>query len=332
MKAIIEKLLDKEDLSPSEAESVMGQIMSGEFNDTQIAGFLVALRAKGETAAEIAGFARAMRSKMTPVPVTTTAIDLCGTGGDASGTFNISTAASIIAAGAGVKVAKHGNRSMTSKSGSADVLAALGVDITMEPGKVAECIDQIGLGFMFAPALHPAMKYAIGARKALAIRTVFNVLGPLCNPATVKRQVMGVFDGDLTGLLAEVLQRLGTEAAFVVHGEDGLDEITTTGKTRVQALKQDGTISVETWTPEDFGLERVHLQALKGGNPEENAAIIRDILKGKAGPCRDIACLNAAAGIVVGGLAGTIQGGLKRAEEAVDSGAANDVLERLVQA
>ncbi len=331
MKTVVEQLLDRQDLSQSEAEAIMLRIMSGEFNDVQIAGFLVALRSKGETAAEIAGFARAMRSKMTPVPVAAPAIDLCGTGGDASGTFNISTAASIIAAGAGVKVAKHGNRSMTSQSGSADVLASLGVNIAMEPEKVAECVDQIGLGFMFAPALHPAMKYAVGARKALALRTVFNVLGPLCNPAAVKRQVMGVFDQQLTDLLVEVLRLLGAERAFVVHGEGGLDEITITGFTSVKSLEQNGNIHEETWTPEDFGLERVPLQALKGGTPEVNATIIRDILKGKRGPCREIACLNAAAGIVVGGAAETIQDGLKRAEEAVDSGSALAVLEQLVQ-
>jgi len=202
MKKIIEKLLGNQALSQDEARDVMEKIMSGAFDDAQIAGFLIALRAKGENSSEIAGFAQAMRDKMTQIPISSNAIDMCGTGGDASGTFNISTAASFVVAGAGVKVAKHGNRSMTSKSGSADVLSALGVDITLPPEKVAHCIEELGLGFMFAPSLHPAMKHAIGARKSLAVRTVFNILGPLCNPAGVNHEVIGVFDGSIRDRMA----------------------------------------------------------------------------------------------------------------------------------
>ncbi|NOZ04086.1 MAG: anthranilate phosphoribosyltransferase [FCB group bacterium] len=332
MKAIIEQLLDKEDLSREKAYQVMLRIMSGEFDDAQIAGFLIALRAKGETPVEIAGFAQAMREKMTPVSISNEAIDMCGTGGDAKGTFNISTAASIVAAGAGVKVAKHGNRSMTSKSGSADVLTALGVDIAMPPEKMAHCVDEIGLGFLFAPALHPAMKHAIGARKSLAVRTVFNILGPLCNPAGVKRQVIGVFDGELTQPLAEVLRLLGAEEAYVVHGRDGMDEFTTTAPSKVSHLDSTGNIESMTLSPEDFGLETTTIETLQGGDPSENAAIIRSVLAGEKGPRRDVVLLNAAAGIAVGGKAATIGEAMQLAVESIDSGAALNVLEKLARA
>ncbi len=221
MKDLLNRILSHQDLSMDEAREVMVRIMSGAFNDAQIAGFLVGLRAKGETPDEIAGFARAMREKMVPVPLSVDAIDMCGTGGDAKGTFNISTAAAFVVAGGGVPVAKHGNRSITSQSGSADVLAALGVDLQMSPEKVGQAVDQIGIGFMFAPALHPAMKHVMPARKALAIRTVFNILGPLCNPAGVQRQVIGLFDGALTEPLAKVLKKLGAKQALLVHGDDG---------------------------------------------------------------------------------------------------------------
>ena len=223
MKSTIEQLLDQKSLKQEEARDVMVNIMSGEYDDAMIAGFLIALRAKGENSEEIAGFVQAMREKMTSIPISSDAIDMCGTGGDASGTFNISTAASFVVAGAGVKVAKHGNRSMTSRSGSADVLEALGVDIALSAEQVAECIETIGLGFMFAPSLHPAMKYVMGVRKSLAIRTVFNILGPLCNPAGIKRQVIGIFDEKLTERMAEVLKLLGAKHAMIVHGNDGLD-------------------------------------------------------------------------------------------------------------
>ena len=225
MKFTIEQLLDQKSLTQEEAREVMGKIMSGKYDDAQISGFLIALRAKGENYEEIAGFAQAMRDKMTKIECVDGAIDMCGTGGDSSGTFNISTAATFVVAGAGVPVAKHGNRSMTSKSGSADVLTALGVDITLPPEKVSKCIEKIGLGFMFAPSLHPAMKYAMGARASLGTRTVFNILGPLCNPAGVERQLMGIFDSSLTEKVAEVLKKLGSSHAMIVHGDDGLDEM-----------------------------------------------------------------------------------------------------------
>ncbi len=332
MKAIIEQLLGREDLTRDKAYQVMLRIMSGEFDDAQTAGFLIALRAKGETPAEVAGFAQAMREKMTPVSISSEAIDMCGTGGDARGTFNISTAASIVAAGAGVKVAKHGNRSMTSRSGSADVLTALGVDIAMPPEKMARCVDEIGLGFLFAPALHPAMKHAIGARKSLAVRTVFNILGPLCNPAGVKRQVIGVFGGELTQPLAEVLRLLGAEEAYVVHGQDGMDEFTTTASSLVSHLDPTGKIESMTLSPRDFDLETTTLESLQGGDPSENATIIRSVLEGEKGPRRDVVVLNAAAGIAVGGKAATIREAIPLAAESIDSGAALNVLEKLARA
>lgn len=330
MKQIIEQLLDGQDLSLESAQNLMFKIMSGSYDDIQIAGFLVALRAKGETADEIAGFAAAMRDKMTPVPFHPDAIDMCGTGGDASGTFNISTAAALVAAGAGVKVAKHGNRSMTSQSGSADVLSALGVDIAMPVEKFAECLESIGIGFLFAPAYHPAMKYALTARKRLAVRTVFNLLGPLSNPARVQRQVIGVFSGHLINTMAKALKRLGSREAYILHGNDGLDEITTVTDTLVSHLKESGTIESLTWRPENFGIFRAELRDLQGGTPKENAAIIKSILNGAKTPCRDIVVLNAAAGIAVGGRAPSMQAAIGLAEESINSGSAENVLKKLV--
>lgn len=329
MKQTIEKLLGNRDLSQDEAHEVMLQIMSGEFDDAQIAGFLMALRSKSEKSSEIAGFAQAMRDKMTPIPITTSAIDMCGTGGDAKGTFNISTAASFVVAGSGVNVAKHGNRSMTSRSGSADVLEALGVDITHPPEKVADQVDKIGLGFMFAPSLHPAMKYAIGARKSLAVRTVFNILGPLCNPAGVKRQVIGVFDGSITSRIAKVLKKLGSEEAFIVHGHDGMDEISTTSSTKISHLTESGEIESTVFSPSDYGLTTCTFDDLKGGEPAENAMIISRILEGEKGHPRDIVVLNAAAGIKIGKKAASIKEGIIKAEESIDSGAALNVLAKL---
>jgi anthranilate phosphoribosyltransferase len=307
----------------------MFKIMSGEFNDVQIAGFLIALRSKGESSSEIAGFTQAMREKMTSVPIQSDAIDMCGTGGDARGTFNISTAASFVVAGAGVKVAKHGNRSMTSKSGSADVLTALGVDITMSPEKVAECVDEIGIGFMFAPYLHPAMKYAVKARTSLGVRTVFNILGPLANPAGVRRQVLGVYDGVLTVTLAKVLKRLNAVSAMVVHGHDGMDEITNTSSTKVTKL-ENGSIKSTVFSPADYGIAVAKLGDLAGGEPEENAKIIIDIFRGETGPRRDIVLLNAAAGIVVGGKVEYLSKGIELARQSIDSGSAYDVMQKLI--
>jgi len=330
MKIILEKLLNNISLNQEESRDLMFKIMSGEYDDAQIAGFLIALRAKGEKSEEIAGFAQAMRDKMTHIESVDDAIDMCGTGGDASGTFNISTAASFVVAGAGVPVAKHGNRSMTSKSGSADVLTALGVDITLPPEKVSKCIQDIGIGFMFAPSLHPAMKYAMGARKALGTRTVFNILGPLCNPAGVERQLMGIFEGSLTDKVAKVLQKLGSKHAMVVHGYEGLDEISTTSSTKISHLKEDNSIESTAISPSDFGFEKASLKDLKGGEPEENAAIIKNILDNSdKGKKADIVILNAGAGIFVGGKSKNLEDGVQLARESIESGAAFEKLNQL---
>ncbi len=330
MRDILNNLLGSRDLSMTAARDVMYRIMSGEFDNPQIAGFLVALRAKGETSSEIAGFAQAMREKMIKVPITVDAIDMCGTGGDALGTFNISTAASFVVAGGGVPVAKHGNRSITSLSGSADVLTALGVDIAKPPDEVAKAVDTIGIGFMFAPSLHPAMKHVMPARKALSIRTVFNILGPLCNPAGVRRQVMGIFDGTLTDILAKVLAKLGAEQAYIVHGEDGLDELTTTSATKVSHLLSTGVIKSGIVRPRSLGFPLAALSDLQGGSPEDNAKIIRSILGGSPGPQREIVVLNAAAGLMVGGKAADLPAGIALARESIDSGKALKALDDLV--
>ena len=329
MKQILERLLDGDDLSHDEAFDVMLSIMSGEFDDAQIAGFLMALRAKGETVNEITGFAHAMREKMVKVTLSYPAIDMCGTGGDSLGTFNISTAATFVVAGSGVHVAKHGNRSMTSKSGSADVLQALGIPIDLEVEKSAENIDIIGLGFMFAPAFHPAMKYAIGARKSLATKTIFNILGPICNPANVKAQAMGIFDPNLTEIQAHVLKELGSTNVLVFHGRDGLDEISTTSTTKISQFQNGSEIKTYEFDAIELGLDRASLDDLKGGDPTENADIIRNILNGEKGLGRDIVLINAAAGILVGGKAQNLKEGLEKAAEAVDSGSALDVLNQL---
>ena len=331
MKQILEQLLDKQNLTRGEAFNVMFSIMSGEFDDPQIAGFLMALRAKGETVDEITGFAQAMRDIMVTVPLDFPAIDMCGTGGDALGTFNISTTATFVVAGAGVRVAKHGNRSMTSKSGSADVLQALGIAIDKSVEESTKDIEEIGLGFMFAPAYHPAMKHAIGARKALATRTVFNILGPLCNPAEVKAQAMGIFHPDLTEVQAHVLKALGSIDVMVFHGRDGLDEISTTDTTKISQMQNGENINTYEFDSIELGLNRVSMDELQGGEPIENAEIIKSILNGEEnGPKRDIVLLNAAAGIIVGGQAKTLKDGLESAKYSVDSGAALNILNQLV--
>jgi anthranilate phosphoribosyltransferase len=330
MKEILEQILDKQNLTRDEAFNAMLSIMSGEFDDPQIAGFLMALRAKGETVDEITGFAQAMRKIMVTVPLDFPAIDMCGTGGDALGTFNISTTATFVVAGAGVHVAKHGNRSMTSKSGSADVLQALGISIDKSVEESTQDIEEIGLGFMFAPAYHPAMKHAIGARKALATRTVFNILGPLCNPAEVKAQAMGIFHPDLTEVQAHVLKALGSTDVMVFHGRDGLDEISTTATTKISQMKNGNNINTYEFDSIELGLNRVSLDDLQGGEPVENAEIIKSILNGEKGPKRDIVLLNAAAGIVVGGQAETLKDGLESAKKSVDSGLALNILNQLV--
>ena len=327
----IKDLIAGADLGRARTRAVMDQIMSGQATDAQIGAFLVALRIKGETIDEIAGGAEVMREKATPiVTVHPDLIDTCGTGGDDSGTFNISTTVAFVACGAGLAVAKHGARSISSQCGSADVLAALGVNVEATPEKVGECIDEVGIGFLFAVALHGAMKHAIGPRRELATRTVFNILGPLTNPAGAKRQLLGVFDGALTEALAGVLRELGSERALVVHGSDGLDEITLTGPTQVSELR-DGQISTRQIHPEDFGLQVVSAEALKGGDADYNARILREVLDGREGPQRDVVLLNAAAAMVVGGLAEDITAGLEVARTSIDSGKARQALDRLVE-
>jgi anthranilate phosphoribosyltransferase len=326
----ISRLMRREDLSESDACAVMMQVMAGQATPAQIAAFLAALATKGETADEIAGCAQAMRQNAIPVrPQSHDLLDTCGTGGDGRRTFNISTTTALVAAGVGVKVAKHGNRSISSACGSADVLAALGVRIDLPPERVAACLDTVGIGFLFAPALHPAMKHAMPVRRELGVRTVFNILGPLTNPAGATRQILGVFDARLTYTMARVLQSLGTQSALVVHGADGLDELSTTGPNRVTELRC-GRIRTYTFDPLDLGLPRSRLEDLQGGDAAINAAMTRAILQGERGPRRDIVLLNAAAALMTSGQARTMREGLALAACSIDSGRALDVLNRLI--
>ncbi len=327
----IQQLISGRDLDRETATAVMDQIMSGEATDAQIGGFLVALRCKGETEDEVAGFTEVMRAKATRIsggrpPL----LDTCGTGGDASGTFNISTTVAFVAAGAGCTVAKHGTVAMSSRCGSADVLAELGVNIEADPARVGVCLDEAGIGFLFAPALHGAMKHAIGPRRELGTRTVFNILGPLTNPAGATRHLMGVFAPELTELQARVLGALGSERAFVVHGLDGLDEITLTGPSRVSELT-DGEVRTYEIEPGDFGIDRAGAADLKGGDAAENAAILRQVLDGAAGPRADVVLLNAAAALAAAGVASDLAGGLEAARESIASGRARQALARLVE-
>ena len=327
----VQDLIAGADLGRVKARAVMDQIMSGGATDAQIGAFLVALRIKGETVDEIVGCAEGMREKATPIKTSrTNLIDTCGTGGDGLGTFNISTTVAFVACGAGLAVAKHGNRSISSECGSADVLAELGVNIEASPEKVGECIDEVGIGFLFAVALHGAMKYAIGPRKELAVRTVFNALGPLTNPAGAKRQLIGVYDSDLTDKVAGVLNELGSERAFVVHGSDGLDEITLTGPTKLSELNG-GQVTTREVSPGAFGLQTVAAEALSGGAAPYNAQILRAVLDGEQGPRRDVVLLNAAAAIAAGGLVGDMAAGIEVARESIDSGKARQALDRLVE-
>jgi anthranilate phosphoribosyltransferase len=331
----IGQLLAGQSLSMDEAEGVMDEVMTGGATPAQIAGFLIALRTKGETVEEITGCARAMRRAATRVsPQNSRLIDTCGTGGDRAGTFNISTTTAFVVAGAGLPVAKHGNRSVSSKSGSADVLKALGVNLELTPDQVATCIDEVGIGFLYAPKLHPAMKYAIGPRRELGVRTVFNVLGPLTNPAGAQTQLLGVYDGALTEVMARVLQALGSSAAYVVHGHGGLDELTTTGPNRVSRFgvgSTNGQVITETLDARDLGLPLATPADLLGGEPEENAEITRAILAGTdRGPRRDVVVLNAGAALLVGGAAESLQNGLHLAQDSIDSGAALSCLEALI--
>ena len=322
IKEAIAKVVEKQNLTMTETEGVMTEIMSGQATPSQIAAFLTALRMKGETALEIAGCARIMRANARRVqPKRTDVVDTCGTGGDASGTFNISTAVAFVAAGAGLGVAKHGNRSVSSKCGSADLMEALGVKIDLSPEQVAQCIDEVGIGFCFAPAFHPAMKYATPVRREIGLRTVFNVLGPLANPAWAKRQLIGVYSAELTEVLAEVLKNMGAERAFVVHGDSGLDELSTTGPSRVSELRG-GKIKTYELNPEPFGIPQANIEDLRGGTVEKNVGIMKSVLGGKPGPQRDIVLLNAAFVLIAGGRAENPKEGLAIAEESIDSGKA----------
>jgi anthranilate synthase/phosphoribosyltransferase len=329
----VAKAIDGQDLTEVEAESAMTQIMEGQATPAQIGAFLTALRMKGEAVSEIAGCARAMRRSAIPVrPQRPEAlVDTCGTGGDGSGTFNISTTAAFVTAGAGQPVAKHGNRSISSKCGSADVLEALGVNLDLTPDQVAASVDEVGIGFLFAPKLHPAMKHAIGPRRELGVRTIFNVLGPLTNPANASAQVLGVYDPDLTETLAHVLGTLGSEAAFVVHGAGGLDELTTSGPNQVSALR-DGRVETHSLDPADLGFQRARAVELRGGDATENAMITRGILAGTInGARRDVVVLNASAALLVGGRAGTLADAVRLAESSLDSGSAQRVLDDLIE-
>ncbi len=329
IKEAISKVVDGENLSQEEAAGVMNEIMSGDATPAQIACFMTALRIKGETVDEITGCARIMREKVTRIETKTELlVDTCGTGGDGAHTFNISTTAALVAAGAGLHIAKHGNRSVSSKSGSADVLKALGVNIEADAATVARCVDEIGIGFLFAPMLHPAMKYAIGPRREIGIRTIFNILGPLTNPAGAQAQVLGVYDVALIETLANVLKNLGSKRVFVVHGGDGLDEITITDKTYVAELVN-GEVRSYVIDPEELGMSKADMSSLVGGTAEENAQITLDILRGEKGPRRDIVLLNSAAAIAAGGLAANLIDGIQLAAKSIDSGKAMEKLELL---
>ena len=330
IKDALAKLADRTDLSEKEAEEVMSEIMEGAATPAQIAAYLMGLRQKGETVDEIAGSARAMRARATKIRVgSAIVVDTCGTGGDGAHTFNISTTAAFVAAGAGLTVAKHGNRSVSSKSGSADVLSALGVKIDLSPDRVADCVNEVGIGFLFAPLFHGAMKHCAAPRQEMGIRTLLNVLGPLTNPAGATHQVIGVYDAKLTEVLAKVLLQLGSQHCFALHGMDGLDELTLCERTKVSEGKG-GVVSNYFVAPEEFDLPRVPKRDIAGGGPEENARITREILQGKKGPQRDIVVLNAAAAIVAGQKARTLKDGVRVAVESLDSGAAAEKLDRLV--
>jgi anthranilate phosphoribosyltransferase len=329
LKHAISKLVEGKSLSEQEIMGAMECIMEGSATSAQIGSFLTALRIKGETIEEITGCARVMRAKASRIqPDIRYYIDTCGTGGDGTDTFNISTTAAIIAAAGGVPVAKHGNRSVSSRSGSADVLEALGVNIDLSPQQVKECMEKVGIGFLFAPSFHKSMKHAAGPRKELGIRSIFNILGPLTNPANAKGQVLGVFDGRLTEPVANVLMNLGLERALVVHGQDGMDEITLTAVTKVSEVIHGSVITYEI-VPEQFGMSRCTTAELTGGDAQENADIIRGIFRGVRGPRRDIAVINAAAALYVGRAVRNLHDGVKTAEEMIDSGKAGSKLKEL---
>ena len=341
----------RESLSRDEARAVMGEVLTGKCTDSQIAALLVGLHMKGETVEEIVGFADAIRTAATPVPVHRNSVldasgtgrdalvDTCGTGGDAAGTFNISTVTAFVVAGAGVRVAKHGNRSstpkldgrgMSAKCGAADVMEALGVNIQLSPTRLGECIEQVGIGFLFAPAIHSAAKYVQPARRETRLRTVFNLLGPLTNPAGASAQVVGVYSLELVEKLAEALSMLGTHRAFVVHGLDGLDEITITGPTRVAEVRE-GSVRTYEVTPEEFGVKRASLEEISGGDAKQNAAIVRQVLSGEKSPRRDVVLLNAATALTAAGLTQHPADAILLASKSIDSGNALNKLEQLIR-
>lgn len=327
----LKKIIQRHDLDEGEMAEVMTEIMSGNATDAQIGAFMGALATKGETFAELAGAARAMRRKAARIQVSAdTVVDTCGTGGDRAGTFNISTTAALVVAGCGVTVAKHGNRSVSSKCGSADLLEALGVRLDVPPEVVEEAVREIGIGFMFAPLFHSAMRHAAKARKEVGVRSIFNMLGPLTNPAGANCQLLGVFSPELTEMFAQALRLLGARRAFVVHGQDGLDEITLCAPTRVSELK-DGLIRTYDITPEQILGRGADPHDLEGGPPDVNAGITRDILNGIQGPKRDIVVVNAAAALIVAGVASDFTDGIRRAEASIDQGAAAAKLNALVR-
>lgn len=331
----ISQLIEGKSLSSTQAEGVMDEVMTGAATPAQIAGFLVALRIKGETVEEITGCATAMRRAALNVrPMRSDLIDTCGTGGDGAGTFNISTTTAFVVAGAGLAVAKHGNRSVSSKSGSADVLEVLGLNLDLSAEQMARCIDEVGIGFLFAPKLHPAMRYAIGPRRELGVRTIFNILGPVTNPAGAQIQLLGVYSPDLTEMLAQVLQSLGSKAACVMHGHGGLDELTTTGPNQISIFGingEYGPVKTKMLDPRDLGFERPDLEELLGGTPQENAAITRHILSGEdRGPRRDVVLLNSGMALYVGSKADTLAEGISQAADSIDSGIALEKLSTLV--
>jgi anthranilate phosphoribosyltransferase len=335
-------VIHRESLSREQARQLMAEVLSGGCTDAQIAALLVALHMKGETVEEIVGFAEAIRRAATPLAIAANStldtsgterdalVDTCGTGGDASGTFNISTATAFVVAGAGVRVAKHGNRSVTSQCGSADVIEALGISIDLPPARLAACLAEVGMAFLFAPAIHTAVKYVQPARRELRLRTVFNLLGPLTNPAQASAQVVGVYSADLVEKLAEALSMLGLRRAMVVHGADGLDEITITGPTRIAEVR-DGNVRSYEVTPEEFGMRRARLEDLAGGDAVENARIIRKILRGERSPRRDVVLLNAAAALVTAAKADHLAEAVSLAAQAIDSGAAAGKLAALIR-
>jgi anthranilate phosphoribosyltransferase len=337
----VRALVERRDLSRIEAAAAMEAIMAGGATNAQIAAFLTALRMKGETVEELIGFAQVMRQKVVRIRtrgdevagLTGTdremLIDTCGTGGDATGTFNVSTATAFVVAGTGLRVAKHGNRSVSSLCGSADVVEALGVSLELTPQKIARCVDEVGIGFLYAPLLHTAMKHVMPARREMGVRTVFNMLGPLTNPAGASAQLIGVYSAALTEPLARVLAELGTIRAFVVHGSDNLDEISNTGESRVSEVRE-GVVRTFTVRPEDFGMPRASIKELQGGDREQNAQIIRALLEGEPGPRRDIVLMNAAAALVAGARARDLKDGVGLAAQSIDGGAARRTLQALV--